>query len=84
MMTIGWAYFRLWYFPFHVIGRIFEEIVTFNEKSFDLNLARMLPTFLVFLLMMHIFWFYLMLKGGIKRMMNKDYILVKGTANQNS
>ena len=83
-MTIGWAYFRLWYFPFHIIGRIFEEIVTFNEKTFDLNLARMLTTFLVFLLMMHIFWFYLMLKGGIKRMINKDYILVKGTANQNS
>lgn len=82
-MTIGWAYFRLWYFPFHVIGRIFEEIVTFNEKTFNLNLARMLTTFLVFLFMMHIFWFYLMIKGGIKRMMNKDYILVKGTANQN-
>ncbi len=33
LMTIAWAYFRLWYFPFHVIGRMIEEMVNFDEKT---------------------------------------------------
>jgi hypothetical protein len=33
LMTVTWAYFRLWYFPKYVIGRMIEEMTTFNEKT---------------------------------------------------
>jgi hypothetical protein len=72
IMTSTWVYFRLWFFPVHVIGRIFEESYNWQGKTFNFNLIGMLTTFLFFLFLMHIFWFYLMIKGVIKRCKNKD------------
>ncbi len=82
LMLTTWVYFRLWFFPIHVIGRIFEESYNWQGKTFNFNLIGMLTTFLFFLFLMHIFWFYLMVKGGLKRLKNIDQISLKSNANE--
>lgn len=81
VMVSTWVYFRLWFFPTQVIARIFEESYNWHGKTFNFNLIGMLTTFLIFLCFMHIFWFYLMVKGAIKKLKNKDHISIKGNVN---
>lgn len=74
LMLVSWAYFRLYFFPVHVIGRIYEEaqdwrgLVPMNGNS-----VAMLSGFLFVLFCLHVFWFYIMLKGLIKRFSKQDY-----------
>ena len=72
-MLITWVYFRLWYFPIHVIGRIYEESTNWHGSIINTNFVSMLTTFLSVLFCMHLFWVYIMIKGVIKRVSKKDY-----------
>jgi TLC domain len=68
IMFFTWVYFRLWFFPLHVIGRIVEESLQWHGSlRYDLNSVAMLTCFLSVLFLMHVFWFYLMIKGVMKR-----------------
>jgi len=67
-MLVSWVYFRIWFFPVHVICRILEEIETWPEETFSINIALMTVGFLIALACMHVFWLYIMIKGIIKRL----------------
>lgn len=74
LMVVSWLYFRIWFFPAHVINRILEESASdWHHKTFNLNFVAMLTTFLIALYLMHIFWFYIMVKGLIRRFRNSNY-----------
>jgi ceramide synthetase len=73
IMVTSWVYFRMWFFPVHVIARIVEESQVWVGKTWNFNLVGMLTAFLAVLFLLHVFWFYLMLKGFIKRMKKTDY-----------
>jgi hypothetical protein len=73
LMLVTWVYFRLWFFPFHVIGRIYEESQNWHGSPMNGNFVSMLTAFLSVLFLMHIFWFYIMIKGIIKRFSHKDF-----------
>lgn len=67
LMVVSWVHFRLWYFPGFVILRIYEESQGWHGKTWNFNLVGMLTAFLCVLFFLHCFWFYLMLKGMLKR-----------------
>ena len=67
-MLVTWVYFRIWFFPLHVICRIFEEIATWPEETYSTNIALMTTGFLIALACMHVFWLYIMIKGIIRRL----------------
>jgi ceramide synthetase len=74
VMVVPWIYVRLWFFPAHVIYRIFEEMNSWDGVHTNNHMNFMLIVFLIFLFLIHIFWFYLMVKGFVRR--------VKGTWNK--
>jgi TLC domain len=73
-MLITWVYFRLWFFPVHVIWRIFKELKTWDSNTYNPSLSLMLPAFLMMLFVMHVFWFYLMIKWCLRRLENMNSI----------
>ena len=67
-MIVPWVYFRLWFFPSHVILRIVEELQTWHSYvPANMAMITMLTAFLSLLFCLHVFWFYLMVKGLVKR-----------------
>jgi len=72
-MLVSWIYFRLWFFPMKVIGRIIEESQNWHGSAINLNFIAMLTCFLIILFFMHIFWFYLMIKGLLRRLQMSNY-----------
>ena len=82
LMVISWVYVRLWYFPSHVICRIFEEVKVWHSSTYNASLAFMLTGFLCVLLLLHCFWFYLMVKGLLKRVKNMNAISLEGNENR--
>ena len=71
VMLVTWVYFRLWYFPGYVIGRIKEECYEGECTNASYAMITMLTAFLCGLMCLHVFWFYLMIKGLIKRCYSK-------------
>jgi hypothetical protein len=72
-MVALWLYFRIWFFPVHVIGRILEEVTVWPEETFSYNICGMTIGFLMALACMHVFWLYIMVKGVMKRMRVANY-----------
>lgn len=71
-MLATWIYFRLWYFPGYVIGRLYEECyVQLTCKNINYSVLNMLFAFLSGLACLHVFWFYLMVKGFMRRCKSK-------------
>lgn len=72
-MIVSWVYFRLWYFPVHVIYRLHEECYEEDKPcpNMEYPALNMLYAFMCGLLCLHIFWFYLMIKGFFKRLSSK-------------
>ena len=68
-MIVSWVYFRLWFFPSHVIKRLHEECYEGDNTCANISypMLNMLYAFLSGLMVLHIFWFYLMIKGLIRR-----------------
>jgi TLC domain len=68
-MLVSWVYLRLWYFPGHVIYRLHEECY-FEGKpcpNMHYQMLNMLYAFMTGLTCLHVFWFYLMIKGLVRR-----------------
>lgn len=84
ILLVSWVYLRLWYFPVHVTYRLHEEcyqdVVCRFMQYQPLN---MMTSFLWGLFCLHIFWFYLMVKGFLKRIRSKDgnAVFMKSSAN---
>ncbi|TNV82255.1 hypothetical protein FGO68_gene12725 [Halteria grandinella] len=72
-MVVPWLYVRLWFFPAHVISRIFEEMNSWHGVRINRHMMIMLTVFLIVLFCMHIFWFYLMVKGLLRRFQAKTW-----------
>jgi hypothetical protein len=72
-MIVSWIYFRIWFFPVHVIGRILEEIAMLPDDVFSFNIAFMTVGFLMALTCLHIFWLFIMAKGIIRRYLNGNF-----------
>ena len=70
-MLSSWVYLRLWYFPFHVIKRLYEECYDQACPNMPYSALHMLLAFLSGLVCLHIFWFYLMVAGFIRRWRSK-------------
>ena len=84
-MSLTWIYFRLWYFPFFVIRRMFEEVYDYSRPEANHEVlkqsADILFCFLSILALLHIFWFYLMAKGLKKRSKNWSNVSLKSPEN---
>jgi hypothetical protein len=72
LMVSGWVYFRLWFFPAHVIWRLQEECYDGVCQNMQYSALNMLYAFMSGLVCLHIFWFYLMIAGLMKRMKSKS------------
>lgn len=70
-MLSFWIYFRLYMYPFRIIGHMMEECYGDKVKvNMNYNVMNMMLAFLLVLLGLHIFWFYLMIKALIRRLKN--------------
>lgn len=85
LMVTSWAYVRIWFFPTKVIGRLYEECYSMGEcKNAPYNLLNMLFAYLSCLWCLHVFWFYLMVKGMVRRLLMKkgfEEVAMAGHAN---
>jgi ceramide synthetase len=86
LMIVGWVYFRLWFFPAHVIWRLQEECYDGVCSNMQYSALNMLYAFMSGLVCLHIFWFYLMIHGLIRRMTSKgpvsQNIIIGSTTNR--
>ena len=73
-MISTWAYFRIWFFPYYVIARIIEEIQVWPAETYSHNIAFMTVGFLLALAALHVFWFYIMIKGAAKRLTKVNWV----------
>lgn len=80
LMVVPWIYFRMWFFNFHLIGKIFDEIWTSHHPVLRDTVA-FSTGFLICLSCMHIYWFYLMINGFFRRMKNINSISVSSSEN---
>lgn len=72
LMLVSWVYCRLWFFPVHVIGRLHEECYEDEVcKNAQYPALNMIYAFLSGLCCLHVFWFYLMVKGFVRRYTSK-------------
>jgi TLC domain len=88
-MIVSWMYFRLYFFPLHVIWRLQEECYDGMPcQNMQYGALNMLYAFLSGLVCLHIFWFYLMVNGFIRRLRSKGSltsgIIMSGTANRST
>ena len=84
LMVTSWAYVRLWFFPSKVIGYIYEECYSQGECNAPYSMLNMLGSYLSVLFCLHVFWFYLMVKGMVRRLFIKkgfEEVALTGHAN---
>ena len=87
-MLASWVYFRLWYFPVHLIYHLYWECYTekFSNPRINFSMLNMLFAFIVGLACLHLFWFFLMVQGLVRRIRSKDgfkhAISLKSNANR--
>jgi ceramide synthetase len=90
LMLVSWVYLRLWYFTGHVILNVYEDCYEGTNVCKDVQYSplNMLFAFLIGLCCLHIFWFYLMVKGLVKRFRSKtsfkDAIIMSSSVNRSS
>ena len=71
-MLVSWVYLRLWFFPCHVIWRLQEECYEDTTcQNMQYPALNMLYAFMSGLCVLHVFWFYLMIKGFLRRFKSK-------------
>ncbi len=72
-MIVSWIYFRLWYFPVHLIWGIHWECYEDGRvcPKVNLSMLSMLLLFTCALACLHVFWFYLMVMGLVRRFKSK-------------
>lgn len=73
-MLVSWVYFRLWFFPVHIIYHLYWECYE-DEKicqNVNYSMLNMLFAFIVGLVCLHLFWFFLMVQGLFRRCKSKE------------
>jgi hypothetical protein len=72
-MLVSWVYFRLWFFPVHIIYHLYWECYSDGKICTNVNysMLNMLLAFIGGLFCLHVFWFFLMLQGLLKRCKSK-------------
>jgi len=71
MMLGTYAYTRLYVFPFVVIRQYYEREAEANDPRLHL-ISKFLISYLLVLVVLHIFWTFLMVKGLIVRLVSND------------
>jgi hypothetical protein len=69
LLTISWMVTRLWVFPAHIIGSILYEAPVFVPVDFFALLWVAFIAFLSVLFLMHVYWFYLILRILYKKLL---------------
>lgn len=67
MMIAAWVYFRLWFFPVYLMTEIWTQANATGHFS-AIGVVKLLFAFLCVLQILNLFWFWLMIKGLIRRM----------------
>lgn len=71
-MLVSWVYFRLWFFPIHLIWGLHWECYEDNIcQNVNYPMLNMLFAFICGLFLLHIFWFFLMVQGLFRRTASK-------------
>jgi hypothetical protein len=74
-MLISWVYFRLWFFPVYIIYHLYWECYSSNKGAMcpnvNFQMLNMLMAFIIGLLCLHVFWFFLMVQGLLRRSKSK-------------
>ena len=71
-MLVSWVYFRLWFFPVHVIWHLHWECYEDNIcQNVNYSMLNMLFAFICGLFLLHLFWFFLMVQGLFRRVTSK-------------
>ena len=72
-MLVSWVYFRLWFFPVHIIYHLYWECYGDGKVCANVNysMLNMLLAFIGGLFCLHLFWFFLMVQGLLKRCRSK-------------
>lgn len=72
-MLVSWVYFRLWFFPVHNIYHLYWECYSDGMICTNVNysMLNMMFAFISGLFCLHVFWFFLMLQGLLKRCRSK-------------
>lgn len=71
-MLASWIYFRLWFFPVHIIYHLYWEC--YGDKvcpKINYSMLNMLFAFICGLVCLHAFWFFLMVQGLARRFKSK-------------
>jgi hypothetical protein len=74
-MIVSWVYFRLWFFPRNIIYRLYAECYSgqlYSCPNVNFSMLNMLFAFITGLFCLHIFWFYLMVSGLMRRVRSKS------------
>ncbi len=66
-MIAGWVYFRLWFFPVYCMTEIWTQANATGHFS-AIGVIKILFAFLCVLQILNLFWFWLMIKGLIRRL----------------
>jgi len=87
-MLVSWVYFRLWFFPRHLIYHLYEECYETACPNVNYSMLNMLFAFISGLLCLHVFWFYLMVQGFIRRCRSKkgfvNHVSISGSENRDT
>jgi TLC domain len=88
-MLVSWVYFRLWFFPRNIIYRLYAECYSgqYSCPNVNFSMLNMLFAFISGLLCLHVFWFYLMVQGLIRRFRSKNFvnhISISGSVNRDT
>ena len=86
-MLVSWVYFRLWFFPGYIIYRLWAECYGENVcQNVNYSMLNMLLAFISGLFCLHLFWFFLMVQGLVRRFKSKagfsGAISLKSSANR--
>lgn len=66
-MLISWGYLRVYFYPVHVVMAVYYESKTKEHPVFPI-ITNFFLGFLFLLHILNVFWFYLIIKGGLGRM----------------
>ncbi|CDW81302.1 lag1 longevity assurance [Stylonychia lemnae] len=81
IMLTSWIYLRMWFFPVNVIYAYILQVQD-SKDYVILENYWILLYFVICLYVLHIFWFYLMIRGLIKRIRDFDSVIFKNSENK--
>lgn len=78
LMVVTWVYFRLWFFPKHII---YEYYLQTNESTHYIisTILTITICFLMILEVLHLWWFVFMMQSLKRRLLNPEKITLKSS-----